>query len=91
MSAQLDKVVGQVEARRAELAASLEVLQLRIPDSVGYDTQGRVFLKAEGSSAPRRSPGGTLGNGTDPDDDGRQHQAVVVISGMTQSGKRVRS
>ena len=51
MSSQLDKVVSQVEARRAELAASLEVLQGKIPDCVTFDSQGRIFLKPLGAAS----------------------------------------
>jgi hypothetical protein len=45
MSAQLEAVLGQVEARRAELAVGVEVLHRKIPENVGYDEQGRIFLR----------------------------------------------
>ena len=45
MSNQLEEVLGQVEARRAELAVGVEVLQKKIPENVGYDEKGRVFLR----------------------------------------------
>lgn len=45
MSNQLEEVLCQVEARRAELAVGVDVLQKKIPENVGYDEKGKVYLR----------------------------------------------
>ena len=48
MSAELDRIIGATRAQRVELAAGVEALRTKLPHNVGFDEQGRVFLKAQG-------------------------------------------
>ena len=48
MSAELDRIIGATRAQRVELAAGVEALRTKLPLNVGFDEQGRVFLKAQG-------------------------------------------
>lgn len=86
MSAELDKVVGEVEARRAELAAGVEALERKIPESIGYDgTTGRVFLKRKSSPRPEAEDD----EAEVPERTGRAAAAaaVVVSQGIIISGR----
>ena len=51
MSAELDRIIGATRAQRVELAAGVEALRTKLPHNVGFDEQGRVFLKAQGDGS----------------------------------------